>query len=394
MRLGGVSGSLKWTSHSPGASFLVYYTGIRPSWSVSTPPQGGNCAPRFFTSAMSASCGGDSVQDNGTTPIHLYSNHAEDTPELQKLTQGLADTPVERPSDHSPISKSQIGLFDIQRYYDTLNTESFGRNLLFQSVSSSTQKMMQKYFPNGAPSGTIWVAEQQTHGIGRASNSWVSTPGCLMFSFSATFPTSHGAQLPLIQHLISVAAVAAIRELECVKSSGIANEIQIKWPNDVYANQKHKVGGIICSSQHNGDCFTVLTGMGINVRNVDPYIGIADLVDQSSADTLSPAELLARILNSLERRWQSFCRDGLDSFRDEYESMWLHSKQRVLSQAGTTGSNRSDARRRSLEEKQLTILHLSDTGSLLAKDDSGQLYDVYPDGNTFDFMSGLIRRKI
>lgn len=178
------------------------------------------------------------------------------------------------------------------------------------------------------------------------------------------------------------------------QSSGSAHAIQIKWPNDIYAYQNNKIGGIICNSQAQGDCFSVLIGMGINIRNVDPYVGIADLLPHCSTDAISPAALLANIMNSLEMRWQEFIREGLSSFRDEYESMWLHSNQKVISQAGTTGSNQEDSRRRSLEEKQLTIEHLSDTGGLLARDDSGQLYDLYPDGNTFDFMSGLIRRKL
>ena len=179
-----------------------------------------------------------------------------------------------------------------------------------------------------------------------------------------------------------------------LQSSGKVNDIQIKWPNDIYANRMHKIGGIICNSQHQGDCFSVLIGMGINIGSVDPYLGIADLIGQRSTDAVSPGALLASIMNSLELRWQGFIREGLNSFRNEYESMWLHSNQKVISQPGTTGSNKEYSRRQSLEEKQLTIENLSDTGGLLARDDSGQLYDLYPDGNTFDFMSGLIRRKL
>lgn len=244
-----------------------------------------------------------------------------------------------------------------------------------------------------------------------------------MFSFEARIPTSHGAQLPLFQQLVCVAAVQAIRNLytDIVRTSmtsiildsvdnhlhslfgllllaqGISSvpDVRIKWPNDVYVNGKHKIGGIICSSQIIKEEFSILTGTGINIQNVSPYFGLNDFTEDTSGTKLSPATLLAMIMNELEARWDSFLQHGLSSFQADYENLWLHQNQIVQTKDSAKGQRQggSGSRRDSIGEKTLTVKSLSETGGLLAADADGQRYDLHPDGNTFDFMNGLIRRK-
>lgn len=61
------------------------------------------------------------------------------------------------------------GFFDPQGYVKALQTTTFGKNLVFQSVTTSTQTMMKHHFPMGAPPGSIWVAEKQTEGLGKTT---------------------------------------------------------------------------------------------------------------------------------------------------------------------------------------------------------------------------------
>jgi biotin---protein ligase len=42
---------------------------------------------------------------------------------------------------------------------------------------------------------------------------------------------------------------------------------------------------------------------------------------------------------------------------------------------------------------RLTVTGLAENGFLLATDDSGQQFELHPDGNSLDFFRGLIRRK-
>ena len=42
----------------------------------------------------------------------------------------------------------------------------------------------------------------------------------------------------------------------------------------------------------------------------------------------------------------------------------------------------------------VTIVGVAESSGLLAVDDQGQRYELLPDGNSFDFLQGLIKRKI
>ena len=42
----------------------------------------------------------------------------------------------------------------------------------------------------------------------------------------------------------------------------------------------------------------------------------------------------------------------------------------------------------------VTIVGVAESSGLLAVDDQGQRYELLPGGNSFDFLQGLIKRKI
>lgn len=90
------------------------------------------------------------------------------------------------------------------------------------------------------------IARQQTNGMGRSSNSWLSPLGCAAFSLQMHIPldTNLGQSLPLIQHLVMVAVISSIKNLQDLDCLNIG----IKWPNDLYADSSLKIGGLIVNS--------------------------------------------------------------------------------------------------------------------------------------------------
>lgn len=60
--------------------------------------------------------------------------------------------------------------------------------------------------------GIVVIPRQQTRGVGRSKNTWLSPDGCLMFSMQLHVPLSSvlGQRISLIQHLIALAVVQAI----------------------------------------------------------------------------------------------------------------------------------------------------------------------------------------
>ena len=93
-------------------------------------------------------------------------------------------------------------------------------------------------------------------------------------------------------------------------------------------------------------------------------------------------ELLGRFIEIWNRYFDRFSKDGLSPFLDRYYAQWLHTNQRVrvLSEDGTYTN--------------VTIRGIDSSGFLVAVDDSGSELKLLSDGNTFNFLEGLISKKV
>lgn len=113
----------------------------------------------------------------------------------------------------------------------------------------------------GAPHGTLVLAEEQTHGRGRLSRRWVSPRGCGLWLAYLARP-SRDAPSGVIALRVGLAVGGALRAL------GL--EPQLKWPNDVVLCDR-KAGGILCEARWKGVRLGWLAiGIGLNVRGPLP----------------------------------------------------------------------------------------------------------------------------
>ena len=102
------------------------------------------------------------------------------------------------------------------------------------------------------------LAYNQTSGRGRSKNYWISNYGDLTCSFLIKKKIEVD-KLGQINILISVAIIEALKKI-------FPNLIiKIKWPNDLYVENK-KIGGILLESQINKNLVNYLIiGLGINI---------------------------------------------------------------------------------------------------------------------------------
>lgn len=124
----------------------------------------------------------------------------------------------------------------------------------FESCPSTNRACFQLGL-DGAPGGTLVVANVQTEGKGRLGRSWVSEQG-LTFSLLLR-PALRPAQAPLL----CLAAALGVAE---------ALDLRIKWPNDVWDEQGRKVAGILAELNAEVDRVNfVVLGIGINVNQTE-----------------------------------------------------------------------------------------------------------------------------
>lgn len=150
--------------------------------------------------------------------------------------------------------------------------------LTIVDVTGSTNDDLLEAGKKGAPHGTGLAARAQTAGRGRRGHKWDSTAGNLLLSVVLR-PRVDPAKYS------GLAAVSGLAVLEALEAQGLANEIGLKWPNDLVA-RGHKLGGILVEAarDNKGMPFAVC-GIGVNVNYVPsevpdgglPAIGLSDL---------------------------------------------------------------------------------------------------------------------
>ncbi len=118
----------------------------------------------------------------------------------------------------------------------------------------STNDEAKREAQNGAPEGTVIVADMQTGGRGRHGKSFYSPEGGLYMSLILR---PKFADMTLITPAAAVAVCRAI--------NGLGFDCKIKWVNDIYKDGK-KVCGILTESNVT-EGFAVL---GIGINTVDP----------------------------------------------------------------------------------------------------------------------------
>ncbi|MDX1994433.1 MAG: biotin--[acetyl-CoA-carboxylase] ligase [bacterium] len=149
------------------------------------------------------------------------------------------------------------------------------RPFRFYESIGSTQDVALEWLREGAPAGAAVIADEQVNGRGRRGHGWYTPLGVALAVSVILRPNS--------ESLHQVTMLGALAIMDVLKSLG-AQDIGIKWPNDVQLQEK-KVCGILPEAVWEGErLLGVALGMGVNVR-VD-FDG-TDL--ESSAISIEPA---------------------------------------------------------------------------------------------------------
>lgn len=128
----------------------------------------------------------------------------------------------------------------------------------FDSIGS-TNDWAKLLAQEGAPHGSVFIANTQTDGRGRRGRSFESPAGMGIYLSVILRPNCPAKDL---MHLTCAAAVAACQAVEA--ATGL--QPSIKWTNDL-VHEKRKLGGILTElslNSHSGLVDYAIVGIGIN----------------------------------------------------------------------------------------------------------------------------------
>lgn len=178
-----------------------------------------------------------------------------------------------------------------------LETRSLARRLVLLDRTASTNDDALRLGREGAPDGTVVLAEQQSRGRGRLGRSWVSAPRRNLYMSVLLRPVIAPVDAPQLSLVAGLALARAVEEL------GV--EAQIKWPNDIVVGGR-KLAGILTEIEAEADRVGhVVVGMGLNVNSqasefpAELQSRATSLRDQLGAP-LSRAMVLATVMRNFE----------------------------------------------------------------------------------------------
>jgi BirA family biotin operon repressor/biotin-[acetyl-CoA-carboxylase] ligase len=128
----------------------------------------------------------------------------------------------------------------------------------YLTETSSTLDVAHTLAEQGTPAGTLILAEAQTAGRGRMGRSWRSEPGAGLWLTVIERPVD-ASGLDVLSLRIGLA-------LAPVLDAFAPARVQLKWPNDLYVDER-KLGGILVEARwRDGAPEWLAIGVGINLR--------------------------------------------------------------------------------------------------------------------------------
>lgn len=167
----------------------------------------------------------------------------------------------------------------------------------------------------------LCCAEMQTQGRGRFQRTWFSPKAENIYcSLRWHFPHPSNA-------LATLSLVISLAILQTLKSLAIAQDISIKWPNDLLWQDKKLCGILVETMQHPVAGIYVIIGIGLNVNSdthahhseqapLKPWCSLYDMTQK----TLDRNSLIAQLFIHIQRYITLFKTDGLAPFLPEWHA--------------------------------------------------------------------------
>lgn len=188
-----------------------------------------------------------------------------------------------------------MAVFDVALIRDA----TFVREIEYQPEMRSTNSRAVELARADCQTPLLVLTDRQTEGRGRGSHTWWSADGALTFTVLLDLPMLDPARIGPFSLTAGLAVCQALEKF------APAADLALKWPNDVYLNEK-KVSGILIQRPLASEPRLVI-GVGINVNcsladAPQEVQGRATSMRQELGFELPMTEVLVECLRQLERR--------------------------------------------------------------------------------------------
>ena len=207
-----------------------------------------------------------------------------------------------------------------------LDTEWAGKPVVYYPETDSTNIRIRHLGDEGAPHGTLAVADRQTAGRGRRGRTWESPGGSCIYMSILLRPDLAPEKAPMLTLVMACGVAEGIMDCADVK-------VQIKWPNDIIVSGK-KLAGILTEMSTQVDYInhvTVGVGINVNVQNFPEEIQTATSLLSETGTQTKRAPVIAAVMKHFEENYKIFMQtEDMSGLMKKYSSLLVNQGREVL----------------------------------------------------------------
>ena len=200
-----------------------------------------------------------------------------------------------------------------------LSARRIGRVIHHFDSTDSTQRHAMALAREGAPEGTVVIAERQTHGRGRLGRSFFSPQGVSLYASMILRPEIPPGLAPQITLVAGLAVAEAVERHARLRPA-------LKWPNDVLLDGR-KVAGILTEMESEADrVLFVVCGPGVNLNvpraAFPPELRrIATSILATTGRAVDRVAFATDLFEAFERLYDEFLSRGFGALRARWQAL-------------------------------------------------------------------------
>ena len=242
-----------------------------------------------------------------------------------------------------------------------MKTRWAGRNIVYFTETDSTNLRIKQLGDEGAPEGTLAVADFQSAGRGRRGRSWDSPAGFSIYMSVLLRPRTAPDRAPMLTLVMACSVAEGIMDCEDL-------EVQIKWPNDIIINGRKLVGILTEMSTQIDYINHVTVGVGINVNMTEfpeEIRATATSLRLETGHVVRRAPLIAAVMARLEKNYEVFLQtEDMSGLMEKYSSLLINRGREVMVLSAK-------------EQYRAYAVGINNTGELIVRREDGTEEAVY-----------------
>ena len=181
-----------------------------------------------------------------------------------------------------------------------------GKHIHHYYKIGSTNSEAMRSAAEGAPEGSVFLAEEQLAGRGRGAHTWHSARSAGVYCSVILRPAMPPSEALIFSLAAGLAVRAAVAEIAPQLS------VDLKWPNDALLSGKKFCGVLIEMNAEATRVRYLVVGVGINVNQQKFPAELREIATSLRIETgteWSRVELTAALLKSLDREYRALVDD-------------------------------------------------------------------------------------